>query len=140
MPVRKLNRRSSPQSPPAKAGFSFGAVLSGLVFSLVFAVIVFMVWSLVFTLTSLPDTYMTYAAYLTSFLAVLLGARRATIRAGGAGLLHGGLVGAIYAAVLLAVATLALSTPLARGLSGWVRPVADVLAGVIGGIWGAGSR
>lgn len=99
-----------------------------------------MVWSLAFTLTTMPDQYMTYAAYITSFLAVLLGARRATIRAGGAGLLHGGLVGVIYTVVLLAVATLALSTPIGRGIAGWARPVADILAGVIGGIWGAGSR
>lgn len=99
-----------------------------------------MVWSLIFTLTALPDKYMAYAAYITSFLAVLLGGRRAAARAGGAGLLHGGAVGAIYAVLLLAVATLVLSTPITSGLTSWARPVADVLAGVIGGIWGAGSR
>ncbi len=140
MPVRKSIRQKSAQSPPTKAGFSLGAVFSGLAFSIVFAVIVFMLWSLVFTVTALPDKYMTYAAYITSFLAVLLGGRRAAARSGGAGLLHGGAVGALYALLLMAVATFALSTPLAGGLSSWARPVADVLAGVIGGIWGAGSR
>lgn len=140
VPVRKISKRSSTQSPPAKTGFSLGAVFSGLVFSLIFAVIVFMLWSLVFTMTSMPDKYMTYAAYATSFLAVLLGGRRASRKAGGAGLLHGGLVGIIYAVVLLAVATLALSTPIGKGLAGWARPAADVIAGIIGGIWGAGSR
>ena len=140
VPVRKLNRSSSTQSPPTKAGFSLAAVFSGLIFSLVFAIIVFMLWSLIFTMTSMPDKYMTYAAYATSFLAVLLGGRQASRKAGGAGLLHGGLVGIIYAAVLLAIATLALSTPIGKGLAGWARPVADVIAGIIGGIWGAGSR
>ncbi len=140
VPVRKPSRRSSIQSPPAKAGFSLSAVFSGLVFSLIFAVIAFMVWSLIFTLTSLPDKYMTYAAYLTSFLAVLLGGRRAAARAGGAGLLNGGVLGVAYTILLMAVATIVLPTPISQGLAGWARPAADILAGVVGGIWGAGSR
>jgi putative membrane protein (TIGR04086 family) len=140
VPVRKPSRRSSMQSPPTKAGFSLSAVFSGLAFSLIFAVIAFMVWSVIFALSSLPDNYMTYAAYLTSFLAVLFGGRRAAARAGGAGLLNGGLVGLVYTILLMAVATIVLPTPIGQGMAGWARPAIDIVAGIIGGVWGAGAR
>ncbi len=139
MPARRPIRRSSIQAPPP-AGFSMAAVASGLLFSIIFAVVVFLLWSLVFTLTSLPDQYMSYAAYGTSFLAVLIGARRATRRAGGKGLAHGGLVGVLYALVLFAVASLTTEAPLITTLSNWGRPLADIVAGILGGLWGSGSR
>lgn len=139
LPARRPIRRSSIQAPPP-VGFSFASVASGLLFSLIFAVVVFLIWSLVFTLTSLPDKYMTYAAYGTSFVAVLLGARRATRKAGGKGLVHGGLVGVLYALVLFAVASLTTDAPLMTMISNWGRPLGDIIAGILGGIWGSGSR
>ncbi len=115
-------------------------MISGLVFSLLFAVVAFIGWSLIFSVTSLPDKYMTYVAYGTSFVAVLLGGLRATRQAGGAGLLNGGGVGLAYSLLLGAVATLLTSSPFSLGLSGLTRPAFDILAGIIGGVLGAGSR
>lgn len=142
VPARRPIRRSRLNAPPPKAGFSLPAVFSGLFFSLLFALIVFLAWSLVFSLTSLPDEYMTYVAYGTSFLAVLLGGRRATRKAGGAGLVHGGTVGVLYALLLGAIATLSVGPQVSFSLAirSWVRPVVDIVAGLLGGIWGAGSR
>lgn len=137
MPTRRPMRRTGAKvAPPPKAGFSVRAVFAGLVFALIFAVVAFLAWSLLFSLTSLPDQYMTYAAYGTSFIAVLLGGRLATIRAGGAGLLNGGIVGLAYALLLGALAALITTSPLSLGLAGLTRPLIDVLAGVIGGIMG----
>ncbi len=137
MPTRRPMRRTGVKAaPPPKAGFSARAVFTGLVFALVFAVVAFLGWSLLFSLTSLPDQYMTYAAYGTSAIAVLLGGRLAAIRAGGAGLLHGGIVGLGYALLLGGLAALITTSPLGLGLAGLTRPLVDVLAGVIGGIMG----
>lgn len=137
MPTRRPMRRTGAKTaPPPQAGFSLRAVFSGFVFALIFALVAFLVWSLVFTLTSLPDQYMTYAAYATSFIAVFLGGRLATVRAGGGGLLHGGVVGLSYALLLGAVAALITTAPLGFSLAGLTRPLIDVLAGIIGGIMG----
>jgi putative membrane protein (TIGR04086 family) len=131
-----MRRTGVKAAPPPKAGFSARAVFAGLVFAFIFAVVAFLAWSLLFSLTSLPDQYMTYAAYGTSFIAVLLGGRLATIRAGGAGLLNGGIVGLAYALLLGALAALITTSPLSLGLAGLTRPLVDVLAGIIGGIMG----
>lgn len=137
MPTRRPMRRSSTKvAPPTRPGFSLRAVFSGLVFAFIFAIVAFLGWSLVFTITTLPDQYMTYAAYATSFLAVFFGGRLATRRAGGAGLLHGGIVGLGYALVLGALAGLITTSPLGLGIAGLTRPLLDVLAGIIGGIMG----
>ncbi len=137
MPTRRPMRRTSVKAaPPTKTGFSLRAVFSGLVFAIIFALAAFLGWSLLFTLTSLPDQYMTYAAYGTSFIAVLLGGRLATIRAGGAGILHGGIVGLGYALLLGGLAALITTSPLSLGLAGLTRPLVDLLAGIIGGIMG----
>ncbi|MGI6344227.1 MAG: TIGR04086 family membrane protein [Bacillota bacterium] len=142
MSVRSPSRRSAlrPVTPPASVGFSFRALLSGLVFSIIFSFVLFLIWSLVFTVTDLPDRQMLYAAYLTSFLAVLLGGRRATMAAGGAGLIHGGLVGLLYGLLLLGASMLISSIPVTLGATSWGKVAANAVIGVIGGIWGAGSR
>lgn len=131
-----MRRTSTKTAPPTKTGFSLNAVFSGLVFAIIFALVAFLGWSLLFTLTSLPDQYMTFVAYGTSFVAVFLGGRLATRRAGGAGLLHGGIVGVGYALLLGALAGLITTSPLSLGLAGLTRPLIDVLAGILGGIMG----
>lgn len=139
MPTRRPTRRSSrTQVAPPTTGFSIRAVSRGLVFAFLFAVVAFLGLSLLFTLTSLPDKYMTYTAYATSFIAVLLGGRLATIRAGGAGLFHGGAVGLGYAVLLGALAALITTSPVSLGLAGLTRPLVDIVAGVIGGVMGGG--
>lgn len=141
MPTRKPTRRTSAKAaPPTKPGFSLYAVLSGLGFALIFALVAFLGWSLLFTLTSLPDQYMTYAAYGTSFIAVFLGGRLAARRAGGGGLLNGGVVGVGYALLLGALAGLTTSTPLGFSMKDLIRPLVDVVAGVLGGIMGNNGR
>lgn len=113
-------------------------ITRGLLLSIVFSLVLLLICSLVLHFTSLPEKATPYLACGVSLLSVLCGSYYAGKRIGFRGWFHGGMVGALYIAILLLAGILAQSD-FVFGLNLFSKLFLGFVFGAAGGMWGVNS-
>ncbi len=103
------------------------------------SLLVFVLSSLLFAYTPLPETVLPYLTYLTSIVSVLVGGIYAGGKTGHKGWKNGGIIGILYF-VGLFLLSFFLGVQIVFGLQLFARAVLAFVIGAIGGIIGVNLR
>ena len=124
-----------PSGIPATAG----AALKGVISAYIFLVIAFLVLSLVYTYTPMPDKYLEPAVTIVGCIGVFIAGFVAAAKAGTRGWLHGALTGILFALVRIAMgyAVFGHYVP-SQGI--FVNLLVTTLLSVVGGIAGVNKK
>ena len=125
------NTTSEELSKASEIKYVFKGAFLGLVISL----LVLLVIALILLLTSLSETVVPYAVYLTSIFSIIIGSAYAARRIRFKGWLNGGLTGLTYIVVLLLL-TRVFGLDMDINLSLLTKLVLGFVIGSIGGILG----
>jgi putative membrane protein (TIGR04086 family) len=128
-------RIDKPSAPPAAGGLRWGAVWSGMLFTLLCSLCLTGLLSLAVYATSLSESVASGALFYAGLLALVAGAAFASRRARGMGWMHGCAVGLGYVAVSVLVGLLVFPGGLSV-LDALHRFVLGVIGGSIGGMLG----
>ena len=124
-----------PSGIPATAG----AADKGVVSAYIFLVIAFLVLSLVYTYTPMPDKYLSPAVSILGFVGIFVAGFVAAAKAGNRGWLHGAVTGILFALVRIAAgyAVFGHYVP-SRGI--FVPLLITTFLAIIGGIVGVNKK
>ncbi|ACB85361.1 TIGR04086 family membrane protein [Natranaerobius thermophilus] len=107
----------------------------GVILAYCITLVVFVLASLMFTFTPLPEAVMPYLTYITSIISVLIGSIYAAGKIGYKGWLNGGICGLLYFLGLF-ILSLVLGVQIVYGLQLISRALLAFVIGAVGGILG----
>jgi len=122
-------------SVKVKKKLDFVRIMRGVFFAYLLSLFLFLIMGGILYFTKLPESTIPYAVIVVSSVSIIVSGIKATSEIESMGWLHGGLIGLIYVAVLIAIGlfTIPTSTP---GIATLIDLILGFVLGTIAGVIG----
>ena len=113
----------------------YSPIILGVLLAYCISLVVFVISSLLFTFTPMPEAIMPYLTYITSVFSILIGGIYAASKIGNKGWLNGGMCGILYLTGLFLLSII-LDVEIIFGFQFISRLILSFVIGAVGGILG----